>query len=253
MASHARENNVSSLSSSRSSSRISSSERIGKYQRSATRSAEVLTPKQRRRAIKKSRGPERETLTDPDRWLSIGAAHRQAYLNPQQFKTMREIKQMGGTDQALGSTVEHLIPYKKEEVRLGIGDTKDYPALIHTMRKEGPAGRSVPPVWLRPNESGGSSQYMVGNGGHRIAIADMLGWKAMRYTTTREQGGFRDERYFKPGVVAFHQKVARGEKVSSAEVLAARSANRAPEINPQLNDHFTLGARQFPVAPISGL
>jgi hypothetical protein len=72
------------------------------------------------------------------------------------------------------------------------------------MAKEGPWGTSVPPILIRDqfgtSSAGDTPQrnpgaYQLGNGGHRVAIAHELGWKAMRTTDSKVQSGYGDTRF----------------------------------------------------------
>lgn len=157
---------------------------------------------------------------DPSEGVTpLGKSGRSAYLSPEQFMPMRRVKQVMAMDAphspgitgddiaedvADDPTVADLIPSKAEDVESGEGDTADYGALRHTMSKEGPRGTTTPPIWVRgdldadspqgnPNKD--PSSWALGNGGHRAALADELGWHAMRYTGDRAQSGYGDARF----------------------------------------------------------
>lgn len=195
------------------SSGLSSTQRIGHYsplpapdEEDVGYNTARLTSRQRRRAIHKARGPEHETLANPGRWQPMG--RRSAYLNPEQFMLMSDVRKMPGIDQG-GGPVSALIPRKQAQVELNMGSSKDYPALVRAMRKGGPAGKQVPPVHIARGPDiyaayGGSTGwgldtpgFALGNGGHRVAIADQLGWTAVPYTTHKMQSGYQDFRGFR--------------------------------------------------------
>lgn len=189
------------------SSRKSTEQRLSSYERVSGRNdpsgVEVLTPKQRRRAVHKSSGREHRQLTDPDRYLPA-RGRRQAYLNPQQFKTMREIRRLPAVDTwGMGTVGGQLLSMKRQEIAEGEGDTADYGALREAMRKGGPAGSEVPPVHIGKGMGTAygnglsNRKTMFGNGGHRVAIAADLGWKAMRYTPDLEESGYGDNRFMR--------------------------------------------------------
>lgn len=127
-------------------------------------------------------------------------------LLSQQFQPMSAIKRMGSVDAGAHATVgEDLIPMKQDEVAEGDGDTEDYPALINAMKTGGV--KAIPPVHVDTtsaiNSDYGSRAYSpksnmsLGNGGHRVAIAHDLGWKAMPVTSYKDESGYGDPEFGK--------------------------------------------------------
>jgi hypothetical protein len=141
-------------------------------------------------------------------------------LLSQQFAPMSQIKRAYSVD-AAGTVGKSLIPYKQKQVARGEGDTQDYPALASAMKTGGPT--AIPPVHLgtvdsmnaeyghkgepgMPGISWFNSAHLVGkgkapalgNGGHRTAIADKLGWKAMPVTPYKDESGYANKQFNKP-------------------------------------------------------
>ena len=173
-----------------------------------------LTGPQRRRAVHKAGKAsnqalgslqgyaERTALTDPDRNTGSagGKGNKSTYMNPEEFHKMDTVRDYNASD---GFNTGHdLIPGKMREIERGKGDTAHteggYPALEEAMRKGGPAGGKVPPILLTggPDHGGGDSfdQPRIGNGGHRLALADDLGWKMIPVTRDRDSSGYGDKR-----------------------------------------------------------
>lgn len=145
---------------------------------------------------------------DPSEGVTpLGKRGSGAYLSPRQFISMRRLMDVNALDQGAGGPVRDLIPYKRNEVAQGIGDTADYDLLSDTMRSQGPKGTDVPPVWLTTNHWTGAPAkanpsedpraHYLGNGGHRTAIAHDLGWKAIRWTGHAGASGYDDDEYQK--------------------------------------------------------
>ena len=124
----------------------------------------------------------------------LGRRGTGSYLSPDQFMSMRRVKNLAALDSGTGGPVRDLIPDKQHEVEYGIGDTADYPALTDQMRADGPKGTEVPPILVnRGSSTSYPAEGTLGNGGHRVAIAHDLGWKAMRYTRDPDESGWGDE------------------------------------------------------------
>jgi hypothetical protein len=173
-----------------------------------------LTGPQRRRAIHKAGGygpggpsyghpdPERENLTDPDRWTTSKSG-KHAYMNPVQFHKLDSVRDYNAMDGY--STGHDLIPGKMQEIARGKGDTAQhmegtsYDDLEDAMKRGGPAGGKVPPILLQggPGHDGGGgySHPTIRNGGHRLALADKLGWKVIPVTREKDSSGYNDARF----------------------------------------------------------
>lgn len=133
-------------------------------------------------------------------------------LSSDQFMPMGAVKRLPAVDMR-GGPVSELIPVKQEQIRENEGETEDYPALKEAMRTGGPGGTEVPPMHIASGQRIANT-YMrsrnvepppeiedapkaFGNGGHRIAMAHELGWKAVPYTEDAETSGWGDDRFQK--------------------------------------------------------
>jgi len=223
-----------------------------------------LTGPQRRRAVHKAGKAsnqalgslqgyaERTALTDPDRNTGSagGKGNKSTYMNPEEFHKMDTVRDYNASD---GFNTGHdLIPGKMREIERGKGDTAHteggYPALEEAMRKGGPAGGKVPPILLTGGTGGdGDAQPRIGNGGHRLALADKLGWKMIPVTRARYSSGYGDARGLNQRVDGhsegydseYESSYHQGSAAARADALNTEQRGYAPGARshvPQLND-----------------